>query len=228
MQSSLLAASCRPTDAGSVETNTSVPAWDGSYPLETALTTNTTTICRGGVTMQRLFAILLCLIATAVCDAAAPAQRRPNILFIYADDQSAKTVSCYEAPTRWPARRTSTHWLRRECVFRAPISARGKNCTAATPTSSACSILPEPPNDRDSFFAFVSHFARPRPVARSTRSTRRSRGPSANWPRASSIACSCRPRRTMATRTASPPCWKSSIPSGFAGACRSMPKCWRQ
>ena len=69
---------------------------------------------------------------------------------------------------------------------------------------------------------------RRRPVARSTRSTRRSRGPSACGPCASSIACSCRPRRTMATRTASPPCWKSSIPSGFAWACRSMPKCWRR
>ncbi len=46
--------------------------------------------------MQRLFATLLCLNATVVCCAAAPAPRRPNILFIYADDHSPKTVSCYD------------------------------------------------------------------------------------------------------------------------------------
>jgi arylsulfatase A-like enzyme len=46
--------------------------------------------------MRRLFATLTCLAVTAVCCAAEPGQRRPNILFIYADDHSPKTVSCYE------------------------------------------------------------------------------------------------------------------------------------
>ena len=54
------------------------------------------TSCKRGEAMPRLFAILVCLNATVVCCAAAPAQPRPNILFIYADDHSAKTVSCYE------------------------------------------------------------------------------------------------------------------------------------
>lgn len=54
--------------------------------------------------MQRLFAALLCLNATVVCCAAAPAPRRPNILFIYADDHSPKTVSCYEGA--YPLART--------------------------------------------------------------------------------------------------------------------------
>ncbi|HPM79693.1 MAG TPA: sulfatase-like hydrolase/transferase [Candidatus Anammoximicrobium sp.] len=47
--------------------------------------------------MQRGISALTCLAATVVCCASAQAaQRRPNILFIYADDHSPKTVSCYE------------------------------------------------------------------------------------------------------------------------------------
>lgn len=45
--------------------------------------------------MPRWFAALTCLSMTVVCCSAAEA-RRPNILFIYADDHSPKTVSCYE------------------------------------------------------------------------------------------------------------------------------------
>ncbi|NLF71238.1 MAG: sulfatase-like hydrolase/transferase [Candidatus Anammoximicrobium sp.] len=54
--------------------------------------------------MQRLFVALLCLNATIVCSAATPAPRRPNILFVYADDHSPKTVSCYEGA--YPLART--------------------------------------------------------------------------------------------------------------------------
>ncbi len=39
-------------------------------------------------------------------------------------------------------------------------------------------------------------------------------------PHASSIACSFRPRRTMATQIVSPPCWKSSIPNASVVAFR--------
>jgi arylsulfatase A-like enzyme len=45
--------------------------------------------------MPRLLAALACLAATFP-GTAARAQRPPNILFIYADDHSPKTVSCYE------------------------------------------------------------------------------------------------------------------------------------
>ena len=66
-----------------------------------------------------------------------------------------------------------------------------------------------------------------RPVQRrrSTPSTRRSPAPSATWPRGSSTGCSCPPRRTTATPTASRPCWRSSIRSGSAAACRSSRRC---
>ena len=62
---------------------------------------------------------------------------------------------------------------------------------------------------------------RARRAARATPSTRRSPGPSATWPGGSSTGCSCRPRRTTATRTASPPCWRSSTRSASAAASRS-------
>jgi len=54
--------------------------------------------------MQRFFAALTCLAATILCCATAQAQRRPNILFIYADDHSPKTVGCYEGA--YPMART--------------------------------------------------------------------------------------------------------------------------
>ncbi len=46
--------------------------------------------------MQRALTVLAWFVATILCVAAAQAQRPPNILFIYADDHSPKTVSCYE------------------------------------------------------------------------------------------------------------------------------------
>jgi SNF2 domain-containing protein len=59
-----------------------------------------------------------------------------------------------------------------------------------------------------------------RPAARATPSTRRSPGLFETWRRASSIGCSCRPRRTTAIPTASPPCWRSSTRSASAAAYR--------
>ena len=47
--------------------------------------------------MKAFVSLLLCTIAFHVCAAEA---KRPNILFIYADDQSTKTVGCY--PGSWP------------------------------------------------------------------------------------------------------------------------------
>ena len=44
---------------------------------------------------------------------------------------------------------------------------------------------------------------------------------SAIWRRASSTGCSCPPRRTTGTRTASPRCWKSSTRSASPAACPS-------
>ena len=65
-----------------------------------------------------------------------------------------------------------------------------------------------------------AHHAAPR-AASATPSTRRSPGPSATWPRGSSTASSCPPRRTTAIPTASPPCWRSSTRSASAAASRS-------
>jgi len=53
--------------------------------------------------MRRVFAGLVCLSAIVAC-VTAQAQQRPNILFIYADDHSPKTVSCYEGA--YPMART--------------------------------------------------------------------------------------------------------------------------
>ena len=53
---------------------------------------------------------------------------------------------------------------------------------------------------------------------RATRSTASSRGPSATSPSASSIACSCRRRRTTATRTASRRCSRCSTRSASPAA----------
>src|SRR5881394_1346295 len=44
--------------------------------------------------------LLACLLATTSTTFAADAPKRPNILLIYADDQSYKTVGCY--PEAWP------------------------------------------------------------------------------------------------------------------------------
>ncbi len=48
---------------------------------------------------MRLFLLLACLLSAAVVHGADQA-KRPNILLIYADDQSFKTVGCY--PESWP------------------------------------------------------------------------------------------------------------------------------
>ena len=49
--------------------------------------------------MRRCFLFLGCLLACGGV-LAAEDQKRPNILFIFADDQSYKTVRCY--PESWP------------------------------------------------------------------------------------------------------------------------------
>lgn len=48
---------------------------------------------------MRLFLLLVCLLSVAAVNAADQA-KQPNILLIYADDQSYKTVGCY--PESWP------------------------------------------------------------------------------------------------------------------------------
>lgn len=45
-------------------------------------------------------ALALCLLGTLALHGFAAEEKRPNILFIYADDQSTKTVACY--PESWP------------------------------------------------------------------------------------------------------------------------------
>ena len=51
--------------------------------------------------MKRLLAAAVLLVLAAV---RLPAAEKPNILFIFADDQSYKTVGCY--PESWPWVRT--------------------------------------------------------------------------------------------------------------------------
>ena len=58
----------------------------------------------------------------------------------------------------------------------------------------------------------------PRPAVAATPSTRSSRAPSATSARASSTGCSCRPRRTTATPTASRRCSRCSIRSASPAA----------
>src|SRR6516165_1814922 len=48
---------------------------------------------------MRLTVLLACLLLAPAVHAAEPS-KRPNILLIYADDQSYKTVGCY--PESWP------------------------------------------------------------------------------------------------------------------------------
>jgi arylsulfatase A-like enzyme len=55
------------------------------------------------ITRARLF-LLFVLLASGILHAAADKAKRPNILFIYADDQSYKTVSCY--PEALPGAKT--------------------------------------------------------------------------------------------------------------------------
>ena len=50
--------------------------------------------------MARLFALLFAVIAI-VCSTTAVAAERPNILFIFTDDQSYKTLSCYDEAPDW-------------------------------------------------------------------------------------------------------------------------------
>src|SRR5689334_145177 len=50
--------------------------------------------------MTTRFALAAVAAAIALPAAAAEPARRPNILFIFADDQSYKTVGCY--PESWP------------------------------------------------------------------------------------------------------------------------------
>jgi len=46
--------------------------------------------------------LLSIVLAAAACGTARAAQQRPNILFIYTDDQSHRTVSCYRDEGAWP------------------------------------------------------------------------------------------------------------------------------
>src|SRR5262245_45341479 len=49
---------------------------------------------------MRTTLVLACLLAASPALFAADAPKKPNILLIYADDQSYKTVGCY--PESWP------------------------------------------------------------------------------------------------------------------------------
>ena len=46
------------------------------------------------------------------------AAEKPNILFIFTDDQTYKSVSCYDGAWSWCERRISTGSQRRACVFK--------------------------------------------------------------------------------------------------------------
>ena len=59
-------------------------------------------------------------------------------------------------------------------------------------------------------------------AASATPSTRRSPAPCATWPHGSSTGCSCRPRRTTGTPTASRRSWKSSTRSASAAGSPSL------
>ena len=77
---------------------------------------------------RRWYSLLLCLLAAAGL-AARPARaaesERPNILFIYTDDHSYRTVGAYPKPIPGSGLRPSTAWHERECGSSRRISEPG-------------------------------------------------------------------------------------------------------
>ena len=79
--------------------------------------------------MKKPITIILTLLFTSFAALnAAEASQRPNILYIFTDDQSYRSVSAYEGAHDWVKRQTLTPWLNQACALKPAIQGHHVKC----------------------------------------------------------------------------------------------------
>ena len=89
------------------------------------------------------FPVLLVVCSAAIFSESIEAAQKPNILFIYTDNHSDRTLSCDERTEPWA--RTPNRDRRAECVSLTPMSAPSA-CPRGSPYSRGCISMARTPS----------------------------------------------------------------------------------